>query len=178
MSKTISMTLSTESINAAIAELRDYQKWLERKADELRERVAELICDGALAGFGDAVVDVLVDGREITERYYTTVHKETNGDVTAVIAFGPDVTWIEFGTGVYFNGPVGGSPNPLVTENNLPFTIGGYGDGQGKRKAWGFNHPLLGFVITRGAPASMPMYKAEMGVAMDIVNIAREVFGS
>ena len=175
MSKVIRMTLSTDSINAAIAELRNYQQWLVKKAEELRHRVGDLIRERAEQGFAGAIVDVLTDGREISADT-TIVSVQDTGNVTAVIAEGPDVTWVEFGTGVYFNGPAGGSPNPLVAENGLPYTIGGYGQGFGVRKAWGFNHPVAGFVITRGTPAEMPMYKAEMGVAMDIVNIAREVF--
>ena len=95
--------------------------------------------------------------------------------ITTVIAEGEDAVWCEFGAGVYHNGSAGSSPNPYGKD--LGFTIGNYGKGYGKRTAWGYFEDGE-LVITRGTPASMPMYNAVQEVARKAIEIAREVFGS
>ena len=83
---------------------------------------------------------------------------------------------MEFGAGVYYNGAVGSSPNPLGTE--LGFTIGSYGLGNGRKEVWGYTGEDGQIHLTHGAPASMPLYKAVQSVSRDIVRIAREVFSA
>ena len=81
----------------------------------------------------------------------------------------------KFGAGVYHNGSVGSSPNPFG--NDLGFTIGSYGKGYGKKQAWGYYDENGDLVITRGTPASMPLYNAAQEVMRKAVEIAKEVFG-
>jgi hypothetical protein len=83
---------------------------------------------------------------------------------------------MEFGAGVYYNGAVGSSPNPLGT--GLGFTIGSYGKGNGRKEVWGYRGEDGEIHLTHGAPASMPLYKAVQSVSRDIARIAREVFAS
>jgi hypothetical protein len=80
---------------------------------------------------------------------------------------------VEFGAGVYHNGSVGSSPHPKGVE--LGYTIGSYGKGYGKGRAWGYydNGELR---ITRGTPAKMPMYTATQSIINKAVSIAREVW--
>jgi hypothetical protein len=83
---------------------------------------------------------------------------------------------MEFGAGVYYNGAVGSSPNPLGTD--LGFTIGSYGKGNGRKEVWGYCGEDGEIHLTHGAPSSMPLYKAVQSVLRDIARIAREVFST
>ena len=56
-------------------------------------------------------------------------------------------------------------------------TIGGYGQGKGKQKSWGFKDEEGTLHVTRGTPAQMPMEKAILTVIDELPQLAREVFG-
>ena len=181
------MTLDSASIDAAIRELKDYQNRLQRKAEELRERVAELIRDNAQPIFDTAIVDdtfltVVKKGTNTPESPKTggvTVTVEPGKDnVTLVIANGEEAVWAEFGAGVHYNGAVGSYPNPLGDTLDFIAAIGTYGKGYGARETWGFLGSDGNIHLTHGAPASMPLYKAVQAVSKDIVQIAREVFST
>ena len=174
MTKVIRMTLDPDSINAAVKELRDYAKWVQRKAEELRNRIAYFIAKDASAVFNTAVADDLIGEDAVTGSVDVSV--EDNGNVTLVIASGEDAVFMEFGAGVYYNGAVGSSPNPIGA--GLGFTIGSYGKGNGAKDVWGYRGQDGEIHLTHGTPASMPMYRAMMSVINDIVQIAREVFST
>ena len=175
MSKIINVSLDTASINAAVQELRDYAKWVERKTEELRERIAYFIAKDASAVFNTAIAEDDLWAGAITGSVDVIV--ESQGDnMTLVIANGKDAVFMEFGAGVYFNGAVGSSPNPWGTD--LGFTIGSYGFGQGKKEVWGYRGEDGEIHLTHGAPASMPLYRAVQSVSRDIERIAREVFST
>lgn len=185
MNKTITIDVfNPSSIDAAIRELREYSKRVERKTDELRRRVAELIQAQAQAVFNTAVADdtfkIVVRGGEDTPENprigSVDVTIEDNGNVTLIIAHGEDAVFMEFGAGVYHNGSVGSSPNPWGAD--LGFTIGSYGKGNGRKEVWGFRGADGEIHLTHGAPASMPLYRAVQSVSRDIVRIAREVFST
>ena len=175
MSRTITIDIfNPASIDAAVKEIRDYADWVKRKTDELRERVAYFIAKDASAVFNTAVAeDDLWEGA-ITGSVDVVV--EDNGNMTLVIANGTDAVFMEFGAGVYYNGAVGSSPNPLGAA--LGFTIGSYGYGQGKKEVWGYMGEDGRLHLTHGTPASMPLYRAVQSVVNDIEQIAREVFSS
>lgn len=175
MSRTITVNLlDSASIDAAVRELQDYAKFVRRKAEELQERVAYFIARDASVVFNTAVADDLIGEGAVTGNVEVTV--EENGNVTLVIASGKDAVFMEFGAGVYYNGSVGSSPNPLGTD--LGFTIGSYGKGHGARNVWGYYGEDGQLHLTHGAPASMPLYKAVQTIIRDIAEIAREVFSS
>ena len=175
MSRTITIDIfNLASIDAAVKEIRDYADWVKRKTDELRERVAYFIAKDASAVFNTAVAeDDLWEGA-ITGSVDVVV--EDNGNMTLVIANGTDAVFMEFGAGVYYNGAVGSSPNPLGAA--LGFTIGSYGFGQGKKEVWGYMGDDGRLHLTHGTPASMPLYRAVQSIVNDIEQIAREVFSS
>ena len=189
MSRTIHIDLfDVASIDRAVREIRDYSKWVERKIDELRQRVAELICDHATPFFQDAVVSdtylVKEDGSSrfesegpITASVQVTVEPQSDG-TTLVIAHGEDAVWIEFGAGVHYNGTVGSYANPLGETAGFISAIGTYGDGNGAKDTWGYYDENHNLHLTHGAPASMPLYNAVMAVVNDIERIAREVFST
>lgn len=169
--KIIKLSLAEESITSAIRELTNYKNEIIRKSELLRDRIAERISLESQRGFDGAIISDVINGA--TKYAKVSVSVEKTGATTLVIAKGEDAVWVEFGAGVYYNGSVGSSPHPKGTE--LGFTIGGYGYGMGKKKTWGFyeDGELL---LTRGAPAKMPMFNALKSACDEISIIAQEVF--
>lgn len=174
MNKTITIDVfDPASIDAAVWEIKAYSQRIQRKTDELRERIAYFIAKDASAVFNTAVAED--DMREGVITGSVEVSVEPQGDnTTVIIASGKDAVFMEFGAGVYYNGAVGSSPNPWGT--GLGFTIGSYGKGNGAKEVWGYLGSDGKIHLTRGTPASMPLYKAVQSVSRDIVKIAREVF--
>ena len=175
MSKTvITFDLSEEEIDRAIKEVETFREDFRVKVDTYRKRIAEEIAVNASLNFGSSIVnDVIKGGSPHNAEVQVSVSER--GLVSVVVASGEDAVWCEFGAGVYHNGSVGGSPNPYGNEVGL--TIGSYGKGYGKRQAWGYYGEDGGLVITRGTPATMPMYNAVQEVLSKSIAIAREVFG-
>ena len=175
MSKTtIRFDLSTSSINKAIKELEAFRRNFLEKVDKYRVRIAEEVADIASLNFGSSMVDDIIKGGA-PRKADVSVSVSDRGSISVVVADGEDAVWCEFGAGVYHNGSVGTSPHPSGTE--LGFTIGSYGKGYGKGQAWGYYDESGGLIITRGTPATMPMYNAAQEVMRKAVEIAREVFG-
>ena len=175
MSKTvIQVGLSTKDINRAIREVNKFKQEFRKKVDTYRKRIAEELAVQASLNFGNSMVDDVIKGSS-PRRADVQVTVTERGDIAVVVADGEDAMWCEFGAGVYHNGSVGSSPNPYATE--LGFTIGSYGKGYGKKQAWGYYDEDGELVITRGTPATMPMYNAAQEVMRKSVEIAKEVFG-
>lgn len=88
---------------------------------------------------------------------------------------GRDLLFMEFGSGVYYNGSAGGSPHPKGKE--FGYTIGSYGKGQGKNESWFYYADSGEIAMSHGTKASMPVYKAGIEIRTQILKIAREIFG-
>ena len=175
MSKTvIRFSLNEKDIDRAIREVNKFKEDFRKKVDTYRKRIAEEIAVQASLNFGNSIVDDVIKGSS-PRRPDVQVSVSDRGSVSVVVADGEDAVWCEFGSGVYHNGAVGSSPNPYG--NDLGFTIGSYGKGYGKKQAWGYYDEDGELVLTRGTPASMPMYNAAQEVLRKSVEIAREVFG-
>ena len=175
MAKVISFGLSESEIDRAIKEIEKYKQDFQKKVELFRKKVAEKIADNAQTKFNSSGVDDLLRGG--TRQASVSVNVSDNGNITLVIANGEDAVWVEFGAGVYHNGSVGSSPNPLGADKGL--TIGSYGEGHGKQEVWGFyetpGDPTT-LQLTHGTEATMPMYNAVQSIVPQIVSIAREVF--
>lgn len=169
----ITIELTESGIDKAIKELEEYKKDIKRKTAILQDRIAKRIEEEADKGFASAVVDDLVRGGY--QKPDVTVNYTTRGDISVVVAQGEDAVWVEFGAGVYHNGNLGSSPHPRGSE--LGMTIGGYGQGKGKQKSWGFKDGDGTLHVTRGTPAQMPLEKAVLSVLDELPQMAKEVFG-
>ena len=169
----ITVELTERGIDKAIKELEEYKKDIKRKTAILQDRIAKRIEEEADKGFASAVVDDLVRGGY--QKPDVTVNYTTRGDISVVVAQGEDAVWVEFGAGVYHNGNLGSSPHPRGSE--LGMTIGGYGQGKGKQKSWGFKDSDGTLHVTRGTPAQMPLEKAVLSVLDELPQMAKEVFG-
>lgn len=173
--KKIEFDLSEISIDEAIKEIDNFKKKLIEKTNTLKVKIANLIREKANLGFKGAVSDDVIHP-DNTLYANVDVQVQEDGDILVVIANGDDAVWVEFGAGVYHNGSVGSSPNPLG--NDLGFKIGGYGK-QGYKTTWAFrNDATKERYVTHGTPASMPMYKALMECMNDFKALVREVFDS
>lgn len=169
MTKRITISLNTSSIDNAIRELQEYKKEIVHKSKLLEEKIAKRIRDKAQSGFNNSVASDTTDGNVMAQVQVSV----QPGEHTIVIASGEDAVFVEFGAGVYHNTPVGTSPHPKG--NELKLTIGSYGKGKGKRQSWGYYEDGK-LYITHGAPATMPMYRALQETCDDISQIIREVF--
>lgn len=175
MAKKLNLDVSVAGIDKLIAEIDDYERTLDDKLKWLRERVAEEIRLEAEMNFSGAMMDDIIGGG--WRNPDVSVSLGTEGSVSLVIAQGEDAVFVEFGAGVYHNGAVGSSPHPNGAE--LGMTIGSYGKGLGARKVWACGQYGDGrAILTRGTPASMPMYNALKSVLNRIDSIAREVFAN
>ena len=172
MSKLIKITLNENEIDDAIRQIKEFEMAFLKKVDTYRKRMAEEIARIASNKFASATMEHTVLGS--SRKPNVNVSVNDRGLVSVVVADGEDAVWCEFGSGVYYNGSVGSSPNPYGKD--LGFTIGSYGKGYGKGKAWGYYDDNGELVITRGTPATMPMYNAAKEVTKKAIEIAREVF--
>lgn len=168
----ITIELTESGIDKAIKELEEYKKDIKRKTALLQDRIAKRIEEEADKGFASAIVDDLVRGGY--QKPDVTVNYTTKGDISVVVAQGEDAVWVEFGAGVYHNGNLGSSPHPRGSE--LGMTIGGYGQGKGKQRSWGFKDEEGTLHVTRGTPAQMPLEKAVLSVLDELPQMAKEVF--
>lgn len=165
MPKVITMSLSTDSIDNAIAELKAFRDSLELKKDKLLKRLADIGLKEAQVRFTSAMYDGTND---------VSVTVSSNAKGYTISADGKAVAFIEFGAGVYYN--PSGPYYPLAKPDGI-VGIGEYGHGYGKRKAWGYPDGSGGIKVTYGNPAAMPMWNASKEMRSNILKIAKEVFG-
>ena len=180
------MAKKTLKADLSISSIRNLQKELEKYRDSLTYK-CELFVK-RLAEAGIPVIDenmakaaFTVDEKGIQSgadpHHYTHVKINTFGDYARadLIVNGAELLFIEFGAGVYYNGSAGSSPHPKGGESG--YVIGSYGKGHGVQKVWGYYDDAGELILTHGVEATMPMYKASLEIAENVVKIAKEVFG-
>lgn len=175
--KTISMTLSSKSIQAAVKELEKYCDSLQAKCDFLVSRLAQIGQTVAIQHISESPL-----GNTITVRVDKAPQLMTSNAI--LIATGQTITSenrepfytllaIEFGAGIFYNS----EENPKAPElgfgvGTYPGQIHAFEDGwyywDDKTETWRYTH---------GIKATMPMYNSEQQIIQQYVKIAREVFG-
>ena len=164
MRKTIiKVGLSEQDINRAIKELNRYKQDFLKREKRLLEGLAEIGLKEASVRFTTAMYDGTND---------VSVRLDTTKNGYAIVAEGKVVAFIEFGAGVYHNGS---EPYPNPRPSGI-VGIGEYGQGKGKRKAWGYEDENGEVVITRGNPAAMPMWYASEEIKNSVLKVVKEVF--
>ena len=159
MKRVFNVECSTQGIAELQRGLREYQKWLEQKTDELCRRLAEMGAVKASLGFARAVYS----GNE--DHMITVEPRGTN--CYAVRADGTTVLFVEFGTGL-----IGyGHPEP---HGMIP---GSYSDTIGKGhwddpNGWWYAHNQHTF----GNPPNAPMYNTVKELEQELARVVREVF--
>lgn len=169
--RTININLfDSRSLDKAIQEIRQYQNSLNDKCAEFVRRLAEVgipvIDENIAAAQGDS---------DKGHNTYIKINSFGSYSQAELICEGKDLLMIEFGSGVHFNGAAGSSPHPKGEE--LGYTIGSYGKGQGKNDFWFYYADSGEAVMSHGTQATMPVYKAGEEMRRQVLNIAKEVFG-
>ena len=159
MPKTITVELSTESINEAIKELRRYKRWMQDKERELRIRLAQIGATVASIQFARAIYNGTND---------ITVRVDNTKSVAVIYAEGESVAFIEFGSGAKY-----GYGHPQAGEFGTG--PGTYPEGKGhwdNPKGWYYAPGQHSF----GNPPAMAMYNAVQEMTEQLTRIAKEVF--
>lgn len=162
--KVITFNLSRSSIDHALRELADYQKWLNEKTKELVKALADYGAQVAELKFASAMYD---GDRSINCRV------EENGDrAYLVVAEGKSVLFIEFGTGIMYGGS---HPEATAEVARGSWSLGPEGKGHwDDPNGWYYAHGKKSY----GNPANMPMYEAKREIEAHFEEIARRVFSS
>lgn len=170
--KRINISLTTKgSLDKAIEYLEQYKESLKTKSDIFLEKLMML---------GVPVIDErIASAKGDSDRsHYTHIKLRSFGDYSEAILTveGKSILFIEFGAGIHFNTEVGTSPHPKGEE--LGYTIGSYGYGQGAKDFWFYTADTGESVKSYGTEATMPMHEAEMEIIRNIEKVAKEVFGN
>lgn len=159
MPKTIMVSLTTESVNEAIKELRRYKRWVQDKERELRIRLAQIGATVASIQFARAIYNGTND---------ITVRVDNTKSVAVIYAEGESVAFIEFGSGAKY-----GYGHPQAGEFGTG--PGTYPEGKGHwddPKGWYYAPGQHSF----GNPPAMAMYNAVQEMTEQLTQIAKEVF--
>lgn len=164
MKKVYTIDLSASGIKELQTGLRDYEKWIERKTEELASRLADMGAQKAEINFAAAYYDG-------DEDHSITVEQRGDNEF-AVIASGRTVLFVEFGTGLIGYGhpePNGYGPGTYPGKGhwNDPngWIYGGVGSGKNRK-------PLR----SHGNPPNMPMYHAIEELEQELARVVKEVF--
>ena len=173
----IKMTLSPDSIDAAIKKLEDYKNDLDRKANELAKRLAEMGATSAKLYFSalyyqyKGPIDLTVEVEEKNENRYII---SANGETVLVAEFGAGVTLGYGHPQPEVNGKAmgpGTHPDPHYSRNSQGELVPNWRNDRGwylpKEKGGG---------KTFGNPPTMAMYKTSKELKNSILRVAREVF--
>lgn len=180
------MAKKTLKADLSISSIRKLQKDLEKYKDSLNYKVkifAEKLAESGIPVINSnmAKAAFTVDEKGIQSgadpQHYTHVKLHAFGDYARadLIVEGSELLFIEFGAGVYYNGTAGSSPYPKGQE--FGYVIGSYGKGHGVQKVWGYYADSGELILTHGVEATMPVYKASLEIAENVVKIAKQVFG-
>lgn len=148
--------LNTKDIDYAISELDKYKADLPRKTAQLRQDIASLVRTAAEQGFASADYNYIKGQGFEGVQIFVYVRNQHNASI--VFTNQLEAIFIEFGAGVYFNGPAGTSNHPSAAKH--AFYIGSYGHGYGKYDEWSFQDKNGNYVTTYGTPGSAPLYNA------------------
>ncbi len=171
--------LSQSSIKALQKSLEEYQDRINRKLEEVVREVArvglevvEREISKASFTYDEKGIESGSDTEHNSEIKVTSLRGYAHADL---ILSGREIAFIEFGSGVYYNGSVGSSPHPKGEE--FGFLIGSYGQGHGAQKVWGYYNDSGDLVLTHGTRATMPMYNAFLKMYEEAPKIVKTVFG-
>lgn len=165
----LNVTLSERSINAAINQLRSYQKSLDAKCEMFVRRLADI-------GITEAMRVLAFDGVGDAPRgadFAVYVTNEGKATRAMMVVSGEGILFWEFGAGIEYNN---GAAHPKA--GALGMGVGTY-PGQTHVPDpgyWYYTDETGQSVRSVGTQATMPMYRASVEMFTKIYAIAREVF--
>ena len=174
--------MRTITINALSEKsLREAAKQVDRLKKDYEAKNKTFVKELAKAGIVEARNHLVGDGDSDPPDFYTDNPYAKSGNKGAyaestIRLQGDDVAFVEFGSGVHYNGHPGSSPNPLGVK--LGYTIGSYGWHQGLEDHWWYKGDDGEQHLSYGTEATMPLFHASQHLRQEYKRIAREVFGS
>jgi hypothetical protein len=166
MSRTIIIDIfNPASVDAAVKDIRDYSKWVQKKTKELSKRLAAIGVTLAAIEYSRVPYHGLKDVN-------LSIEVGAKPNQYDIVAAGETVLILEFGAGVTYGY---GHPQPSV--EGTPMGPGTYPSEKGHwndPKGWW----IPGGEHTYGNPPSMTMYLTAKELRNQLEDIAREVFSS
>lgn len=170
--KRINISLTTPgSLNSAIEYLKQYN--MEQKAKQFIEELAQIGIKALSVNVNS--ISPYYKGEDLD----VSLKFEDDGMKAVITMSGKNCAFIEFGSGILFNVPIGESKHPKGKE--LGFTIGSYNPGSanaGKRYGWWYTDENGTRQHSYGTPTFAPMHNSEMEMIRDIKKVFIEVFGN
>ena len=164
MKRKIDVELSDKGIKELQKGLKDYDKWLKAKTDELAKRLADMGAVKASLEFSRAIYTG-------PEDHEISITKKENGYI--VLATGETVLFVEFGSGL-----IGYGYPPEELNGMGPGTYPGKGHWNDP-KGWYLpkdKQAKDGTKHTYGNPPNMPMYNTVKELEQELERVVREVF--
>lgn len=166
MSRTITIDIfNPASVDAAVNEIRDYSKWVQKKTKELSKRLAAIGVTLAAIEYSRVPYHGLKDVN-------LSIEIGAKPNQYDIVAAGETVLILEFGAGVTYGY---GHPQPSV--EGTPMGPGTYPSEKGHwddPKGW----YIPGGEHTYGNPPSMAMYLTAKELRNRLLEVVQEVFSS
>lgn len=161
MKRDFHVELSSAGINELHNGLKEFERWLEQKSNELCKRLADMGAVKASLEFSRAIYTGVEDHEIVVE---------ATADGYKVSALGETVLFVEFGTGL-----IGyGHPEPHGMQ---PGTFPGKGHWDDPNGWWLPREKNGGHSQhTYGNPPNMPMYNTVKELELELERVVREVF--
>ena len=171
--RTINVSLSDDSLSAAIRIVEGYKKEMLQKAGEVVDAVAKDVDTEARRELTKHVWSGETINSLTTERKSDTAYTRS-----ANVKVGGAAVWLEFGTGVVANGcAVGEFVHPMPGVYFKMNGIGTYRKGHGADPdGWYWEDEFGEYHHTFGIPATMFMWNAAQLAKRNIPSTARRVF--
>lgn len=162
--------LSRKSVLHAKREVLRYKKDLEQKFEKFVNE---------LKNTGFDILNAKISAIPPVYRGDIVPHVELGGSqgkyTIKLIISGSDVAFVEFGTGITFNGSAGSSPHPKGAEMGM--LIGEYGKKKGaKPTGWFFTNQYGDVEHTYGIPMQAPLFFTSKELKEKIESIAQKSF--
>jgi len=170
----VNITFKIHGLDELIHHMESYKNSLPERKKECLKRLAEIGVDVAKVRFSTAQYDG-------TNDVSVNAPQWLDSSRIAVSATGKAVTFIEFGTGIFY-----AEQHPLADEMGME--RGSYGQGKGSQSTWGYygeggtDGKLLrstdkgDLYLTHGNPPARAMYEASKKMRDKVFEIVKEVF--
>lgn len=159
------ITVKVNGLTETLRRIEEYKNGVQRKANELARRLAEMGATNVSLMFARAIYDGQND--------FNVTVEDTNSGGYKIVVNGETVAFVEFGAGVTY-----GYGHPQAGQFGVG--PGTYPSGKGHwndPKGWWIPRDKGGG-HTYGNPPNMPMYNTAADLRREMARVAREVFDS
>lgn len=159
------ITVKVNGLTETLRRIEEYKNGVQRKANELARRLAEMGATNVSLMFARAIYDGQND--------FNVTVEDTNSGGYKIVVNGETVAFVEFGAGVTYGYGHPQAGQFGVGPGTYPSGKGHWNDPQG----WWIPRDKGGG-HTYGNPPNMPMYNTAADLRREMARVAREVFNS